>query len=104
MLSMEPEPAWEKPSIELPPGWHEAMQEVARMAGGVALKYVYAVAIDRFLSDRDVKAIEDAAWTMQRRARKDLKRVSEQHSAKEIEERFSRADSSDADKKSRTSR
>lgn len=87
MLTMRSEPTWEKPSIELPSGWHAAMQKMAEMAGGVPLKYVYVVAIDQFLSTANVEAIEDAAWTMHRRTRKDLRQVASLHSPDDVEKR-----------------
>ncbi len=87
MGPMKPEKHWEKPSIELPPGWHSAMQELANLTGDVPLKYVYAVAIDRFLSDSDLESIEDAVWAMQRRSRKDLGQVAARHTAEDVQNR-----------------
>ena len=79
---------WQKLSVELPPGWHETMQKIAELAGGIPLKYVYAVAIDEFLSSGDLAAIEEAVWAMHRRSRKDPSKVSSLHNVGEIEKRL----------------
>jgi len=79
---------WEKLSVELPPGWHEAMQSVAKLTGDVPLKYLYAVAIDQFLSGSDLAAITDAAWEMHRQSKTNLPEISSRYDAKELEKRL----------------
>ena len=71
MQSMNPKGKWEKLSVELPPGWHETMQKISELCGEVPLKYLYAIAIDQFLSNGDLAAIEEAAWDMHRKSRKE---------------------------------
>jgi DNA polymerase elongation subunit (family B) len=90
MLHMDTDEKWEKLSIELPPGWHAAMQTIARLTGGVPLKCLYALAIDQFLAKLDRGKIEDAAWLMHRSARKDVSAVAARHSAAEVEKRLSK--------------
>ena len=80
---------WEKRSVELPPGWHAAVLKLSELTG-VKLKYLYSVAVDRLLAESDVAGIEEAAWTLQRRSRKDLGRVASSHNAAAIERRHNR--------------
>lgn len=78
----------EKLTVELPPGWHAAMQALAEKTG-VSLKYLYTLAVDRLLADCDTHAVEEAAWDMERRMRKNLSGLGARHSADEIARRYS---------------
>jgi hypothetical protein len=86
---MSTDETWEKLSIELPPGWHAAMQTVAKLTGGVPLKCFYAIAVDQFLTKLDPNKIEEEAWVMHRQGRKDIGEIASRHSAAEIETRLS---------------
>ena len=77
---------WDKRSIEIPPGWHKAMRRLSASTG-VALKYLYSVALDRLLRDENFEIIEEEASVLQRRARKDLTEVSGSHTPETVEKR-----------------
>ena len=81
---------WEKRGIELPPGWHAALLKLSELTG-VSLKYLYTVAIDRLLTDADVEGVEEAAWNIQRRAKKDLQRVGARHTPGDVEKKHQQA-------------
>ncbi len=95
---MEPQGKSEKLTIELPPGWHGAMQKLSEKTG-VSLKYLYTLAVDRLLSDPKTEAVEEAAWDIERRMRKDLQALAARHTANQIAERYT--GSTDLDKKGR---
>jgi len=75
---------WERRSIELPPGWHGVMTELAQ-AGRVKLKYLYSVAIDRMLRQGDFDRIVKAAWDLDQQAREDIRRVGVRHRRETVE-------------------
>lgn len=85
---MEPHPKPEKLTVELPPGWHGAMQALAEKTG-VSLKYLYTLAVDRLLADPDAHGVEEAAWEIERRMRKNLRSLGARHTADEIARRYS---------------
>ena len=61
-------------SIELPPGWHDVMTALLARSG-VALKYLYAAAIDGLLAKGDFDVIKDEAWILDESARTNLDAV-----------------------------
>ncbi len=93
---MDMEEKSEKLTVELPPGWHGAMQKLSEKTG-VSLKYLYTLAVDRLLSDPKAEAVEEAAWDIERRMRKDLQALGARHTANQIAERYT--DSANPDKK-----
>lgn len=92
--------SWDKRSIEIPPGWHEAMHKLSDLTG-VGLKYLYTLALDRLLSDDGFETIEEAGSSLQRRSKKDLTTVSECHTAQSIESRFEKSSARSRGAKSR---
>ena len=87
ILGMESQTNTQKLTIELPPGWHAAMQEIAD-ATGVSLKYLYSLAVDRFLSDRDVEGVDKDAWALEKGMRKDLKGLASKHKKETLQKRY----------------
>ena len=51
------------------------------------LKYVYMVAVDRLLREKDASGVADAVWQMQRRTATNLKSISASHSVDELRKR-----------------
>lgn len=82
---------WEKRGIELPPGWHGAMLKLSELTG-VSLKYLYTLAVDRLLADASIEGVEEAAWNIQRLARKELSELSQRHTAEQVEKRTEQGD------------
>ena len=83
-LMYETANAWERRSIELPPGWHALITKLSKH-GRVNLKYVYSVAIDRMLSKGDFGDIVEAALELERRAKRDVARVGACHRPETLE-------------------
>ena len=83
----EPKPKWYRCSTELPPGWHEGVGAVAE-ACGMKLKYVYMVAVDRLLREKDASGVADAVWQMQRGTATNFKGISASHSVDELRKRY----------------
>ncbi|MCG8408058.1 MAG: hypothetical protein MI923_22900 [Phycisphaerales bacterium] len=84
---MESKKETERITITLPPGWHAAMQEIAD-ATGVSLKYLYSLAVDRFLGERDVEGVDKDAWALLQDMRKDLKGVASKHKKEALQKRY----------------
>ena len=84
---MESQTKPEKLTFELPPGWHAAMLEISN-ATGVSLKYLYTLAVDRLLSDRDVVCINKDAWDLVQNMRKDLRGVGSKHKKEALQKRY----------------
>ena len=80
---------WEKRGIELPPGWHDVLLKISEVTG-VSLKYLYTVAVDRLLSDDDIKGIGKEAWDVRRDTSTDLEEVSARHTVEAFEKRHGR--------------
>ena len=78
---------WEKRGVEIPPGWHASMKKLSKLTG-VGLKYLYALALDRLLSEKDYEQIGEAASVLQRRCRQDLDQVAERHTSEIVEARY----------------
>ena len=87
---MKPQYQDEKVTVEVPVGWHEAMHRLGKETG-VALKYLYTLAVDRLLADADVDAIETGAWELARQARKKLPELAARHTAEDIGKRYAGA-------------
>jgi hypothetical protein len=84
---METDPSiWEKRGIEIPPGWHAAMKRLSALSG-VGLKYLYAVALDRLMSDPDIDGVSEAASSLQRISRKDLRDLARRHTPEAVNAR-----------------
>ncbi len=71
---------WDRPSIELPPGWHALLQELSDVTG-VKLKYLYTLAVEQLLANINVQRVSNKAWKIQREAGEDLDGVGERHTA-----------------------
>jgi hypothetical protein len=96
--------AWERRSIELPPGWHALITKLSKH-GRVNLKYLYSVAIDRMLTKGDFDQIVEAALDLERRARRDVARVGARHRRETIEkwsQEYERSQAEDATRPRKT--
>ncbi|HUU98253.1 MAG TPA: hypothetical protein VM487_21175 [Phycisphaerae bacterium] len=84
---METDPnIWEKRGIEIPPGWHATMKRLSALTG-VGLKYLYALALDRLMSDPDFSGLSEAASSLQRISRKDLRDLARRHTVEALNKR-----------------
>lgn len=69
---------WDRPSIELPPGWHALLQQISQETG-TKLKYLYTLAIDELLGGIDIARVGAKAWEIQRETGEDLPGVGARH-------------------------
>ncbi len=71
---------WDRRTIELPPGWHELINELAR--GGqprLRMKYIYTLAVEQLLASGAMGAIVERAWEIERECREDQDAVGKRH-------------------------
>ena len=79
--------SWDKRAIEVPPGWHAAMKRLSVLTG-MSVKYLYALALDRLMSDADLDGMADAASKLQRMGRRNLQDLSALHTADTLNKRY----------------
>ncbi len=75
---MSKEKHWDRPAIELPPGWHKLIGELAREGPqDLKMKYVYTLAVFRLLTTEDIGSIVEEAWEIERECREHLDAVAQ---------------------------
>lgn len=71
---------WDRRTIELPPGWHELINELAKGAQPkLRMKYIYTLAVEQLLASDDLGAIVERAWEIERECRENLDAVGKRH-------------------------